>query len=107
VKCDEAKPYCERCTSTGRQCDGYPAQSTKKTVLGLEASFEKLVVCKSIDWENGEAAERRAIDFFRCRTAPSVSGYFETDFVSDRGPPEADFVYRNQLTYISCHSGHL
>lgn len=23
VKCDEAKPCCERCTSTGRTCDGY------------------------------------------------------------------------------------
>lgn len=23
VKCDEAKPACKRCTSTGRRCDGY------------------------------------------------------------------------------------
>ncbi|EPE04963.1 c6 zinc finger domain-containing protein [Ophiostoma piceae UAMH 11346] len=23
VKCDEAKPYCTRCTRTGRKCDGY------------------------------------------------------------------------------------
>ncbi|KAF1958556.1 hypothetical protein CC80DRAFT_14520 [Byssothecium circinans] len=23
VKCDEAKPYCVKCTSTGRNCDGY------------------------------------------------------------------------------------
>ena len=23
VKCDEVKPYCYRCTSTGRHCDGY------------------------------------------------------------------------------------
>ncbi len=23
VKCDEEKPYCKRCTSTGRRCDGY------------------------------------------------------------------------------------
>ncbi|CAK7220559.1 hypothetical protein SEUCBS140593_004274 [Sporothrix eucalyptigena] len=23
VKCDEAKPYCLRCTKTGRKCDGY------------------------------------------------------------------------------------
>ncbi|KAL5375883.1 hypothetical protein DPSP01_010879 [Paraphaeosphaeria sporulosa] len=24
VKCDEEKPHCKRCTSTGRKCDGYP-----------------------------------------------------------------------------------
>ncbi|RTE72658.1 hypothetical protein BHE90_012920 [Fusarium euwallaceae] len=24
VKCDEKKPSCRRCTSTGRKCDGYP-----------------------------------------------------------------------------------
>ncbi|KAJ9486494.1 hypothetical protein VN97_g6839 [Penicillium thymicola] len=24
VKCDEEKPHCRRCISTGRQCDGYP-----------------------------------------------------------------------------------
>src|SRR5271170_3044775 len=23
IKCDERKPRCERCTSTGRNCDGY------------------------------------------------------------------------------------
>ncbi|KAH4069175.1 hypothetical protein HBH98_012240 [Parastagonospora nodorum] len=23
VKCDEEKPFCKRCTSTGRTCDGY------------------------------------------------------------------------------------
>ncbi|KAH9905121.1 hypothetical protein F4778DRAFT_728808 [Xylariomycetidae sp. FL2044] len=25
IKCDEAKPFCDRCTSTGRTCDGYGA----------------------------------------------------------------------------------
>jgi hypothetical protein len=25
-KCDEEKPFCRRCTSTGRKCDGYPTQ---------------------------------------------------------------------------------
>ncbi|EXJ79157.1 hypothetical protein A1O3_08658 [Capronia epimyces CBS 606.96] len=26
-KCDEEKPFCRRCTSTGRKCDGYPTPS--------------------------------------------------------------------------------
>lgn len=26
IKCDELKPHCRRCTSTGRKCDGYASQ---------------------------------------------------------------------------------
>ena len=29
VKCDEAKPGCKRCSSTGRKCDGYPATASR------------------------------------------------------------------------------
>jgi len=32
VKCDEEKPYCKRCTDTGRKCDGYAVQPERKTV---------------------------------------------------------------------------
>ena len=28
VKCDETKPACQRCTSTGRTCDGYDSEAT-------------------------------------------------------------------------------
>jgi hypothetical protein len=47
-----------------------------------EGDVEELPVYRSISWEQGSVAERRAIDFFRHRTAPSVSGHFDTDFVS-------------------------
>ncbi|KAL7629099.1 hypothetical protein AAE478_000617 [Parahypoxylon ruwenzoriense] len=35
VKCDETKPACTRCTSTGRKCDGYggPAPPRRKKLL--------------------------------------------------------------------------
>jgi hypothetical protein len=82
VKCDETKPECERCTSTGRKCDGYLTHAPKKTDPGPKPDLDELVVCQSINWEQGDFAERRAIDFFRCRTAPSVSSYFDADFVS-------------------------
>ncbi|KAH8738410.1 hypothetical protein BGZ61DRAFT_512776 [Ilyonectria robusta] len=29
VKCDEGKPECAKCTSTGRKCEGYAVKSTK------------------------------------------------------------------------------
>jgi len=34
VKCDEARPACERCLSTGRTCDGYPSVFRAVTVGG-------------------------------------------------------------------------
>jgi hypothetical protein len=82
VKCDETKPECERCITTGRKCDGYLTQPPKQTALPVEADVEEFPVLRSIDWEQGSSAERRAIDFFRHRTAPSVSGHFDTEFVS-------------------------
>ncbi|KAI0835935.1 hypothetical protein F5Y06DRAFT_288765 [Hypoxylon sp. FL0890] len=30
VKCDETKPFCLRCTSTGRKCEGYPPVPSRK-----------------------------------------------------------------------------
>lgn len=82
MKCDETKPECERCTTTGRKCDGYLTQPYKQAAPPLEADIEQLPVSRSISWEQGSSAERRAIDFFRHRTAPSVSGHFDSDFVS-------------------------
>ncbi|KAF3801954.1 Transcriptional regulatory protein moc3 [Colletotrichum gloeosporioides] len=36
IKCDEEKPFCHRCTSTGRTCDGY--ESPFRLVLANHAS---------------------------------------------------------------------
>lgn len=30
-KCDEAKPFCSRCTSTGRKCDGYSSSALERS----------------------------------------------------------------------------
>jgi len=99
VKCDETKPECERCTTTGRKCDGYLTQPHKQTVPPVEADVEELPVYRSISWEQGSSAERRAIDFFRHRTAPNVSGHFDTDFVSARNSVIVKYSYRRLLTY--------
>ncbi|KAK5115946.1 hypothetical protein LTR62_000402 [Meristemomyces frigidus] len=71
VKCDELKPSCERCTSTGRKCDGYagpPAashqlQESPSTALCLDLCSDSL--------------ERQSFHFFRTRTVPCISGYFQ------------------------------
>jgi hypothetical protein len=64
-------------------------------------------VSKSIRWEQGDYAERRAIDFFRCRTAPSVSSYFDTDFVSILGSMIIDRFCRHLLIDHPSRSGRL
>lgn len=35
IKCDEARPWCFRCSSTGRRCEGYKTTSTTETAGGL------------------------------------------------------------------------
>lgn len=62
IKCDEGKPQCQRCISSGRQCQGYvPIQTL---VFDPDAS----------------AMERRAFDFFRNRTGPEMSGFYDASF---------------------------
>ncbi|MCJ1378928.1 hypothetical protein MMC17_002027 [Xylographa soralifera] len=72
VKCDERKPACDRCSSTGRVCDGYgvgiSTQSTlvedfRVVTLGQSACFNSPSV--SIP---GNEKERRSFDFFRFQT---------------------------------------
>lgn len=81
VKCDEARPSCHRCTSTGRKCDGYQVSSPTSSDHS-RSSPESLSVALSTG-SPSTALEKRTFDFFRCRTAPSVSGYFP-DPVWDR-----------------------
>ncbi|KAI6090219.1 hypothetical protein F4821DRAFT_229955 [Hypoxylon rubiginosum] len=44
VKCDETKPACTRCTSTGRKCDGYDGQAPprRKKLLPLPADANSI-----------------------------------------------------------------
>lgn len=75
VKCDEGKPSCNRCVSTGRRCDGYP------TLIDGLASF-KPSPCPSRPVESGSGfdghillLELEAFDYFRHAMAPRMSGY--------------------------------
>ncbi|KAI0407248.1 hypothetical protein F4802DRAFT_46759 [Xylaria palmicola] len=74
VKCDEGKPYCNRCTSTGRKCDGYGAPSSPTS--------------SALSWYRprnlfpgvNNASERRSLDFFCSVAAPVLSGPFDPYF---------------------------
>jgi hypothetical protein len=72
VKCDEQKPHCFRCTSTGRKCDGYQPD----TVPSQPGHFLHNI---SLVFP-GSPKERRAFEFFRNCTAPEFFGYFPDEF---------------------------
>jgi hypothetical protein len=81
VKCDEAKPSCLRCTSTGRKCDGYEVDTVRARDLKPEM---RLHASKStISQAPGSLAadyELRALQHFRTRTGPALSASFDCDF---------------------------
>ncbi|KFY11794.1 hypothetical protein V492_04257 [Pseudogymnoascus sp. VKM F-4246] len=78
VKCDEAKPSCHPCVSTGRKCDGYGLNveaprdhsATPLGALGPSLSIGFL----------GTEKERGSFYFFQQKTAPQLSGFFGDDF---------------------------
>ncbi|KAK4159606.1 hypothetical protein QBC43DRAFT_381792 [Cladorrhinum sp. PSN259] len=74
IKCDEVKPNCQRCTSTGRQCDGYRSstpETRKRAITTLSAHPQGLF--QSDD-------ERRSFSFFQTRAGKSLGGYFNQPF---------------------------
>ncbi|KAL6885708.1 hypothetical protein GGI43DRAFT_418937 [Trichoderma evansii] len=77
IKCDEAKPHCLRCTSTQRNCDGYPPEAYRAY------SWDKLLNSSAIipAPSNGRSnREGRALDFFLHVAAPSLSNYPDKEF---------------------------
>jgi hypothetical protein len=81
VKCDETKPFCRKCTSTGRKCDGYPVLeipdkpaeesgliSPSKALMQWPLSAPPVELF-------GSDKERRSFHFFRITTAYQLSGF--------------------------------
>ncbi|MCJ1282230.1 hypothetical protein MMC26_001553 [Xylographa opegraphella] len=72
VKCDEQKPACERCSSTGRVCDGYAVGASAQSALVKKLRSVSLgqSVCLNSPSVSvpGNEKERRAFDFFRFQT---------------------------------------
>ncbi|KAH8678856.1 hypothetical protein BGZ60DRAFT_468234 [Tricladium varicosporioides] len=73
VKCDEEKPNCKKCTSTGRKCDGYshvsPTTSTRSSKSpSAQLSRSPAELC-------GTGRENRSFTFFLKITAPQLTGF--------------------------------
>lgn len=75
IKCDEAKPHCRRCTSTGRKCDGYGSPVYDHRVR-LPLNLPPVLKL------SGSERENRCFQFFYERTVPSLAGYCGSEFWS-------------------------
>ena len=90
IKCDETKPACHRCTSTGRTCDGYefPREQTSQpdtSALSLprkpSVTWSQLFLPTSISASfPGDTQERRIFHRFQVCTVPAFAGGSETGF---------------------------
>lgn len=75
VKCDETRPCCCRCTSTGRTCDGYEPGS-----LGCQALRPIAVSIDPFSSVFRSPKEQRAFRFFRENTRRQLSGFYDCEF---------------------------
>ncbi|KIX10250.1 uncharacterized protein Z518_01331 [Rhinocladiella mackenziei CBS 650.93] len=74
VKCDEQKPECHRCVSTGRKCDGYQqlsnTPSPSNNILQIHSDLF------------ASQTERRSFDYFQTRACQDLGRYFHFPFWS-------------------------
>ncbi|KXJ85613.1 hypothetical protein Micbo1qcDRAFT_141383 [Microdochium bolleyi] len=76
VKCDEAKPACERCVKAGRQCDGYaPPRTGDPELVGWHRPRSLLALAE-------DPAEARALQYYCQAAGPVMSGAIDPDFWS-------------------------
>src|SRR5256885_1456040 len=76
VKCDENKPACLKCIKSGRKSDGYVPLKTwifEVRTRDDTSSLPSLISSPSADYS--DPVERRALLFFRERTAPVLSSF--------------------------------
>jgi hypothetical protein len=79
VKCDEIRPECKTCTSTGRTCDGYTAPEL--------ADSWQIITLTTPTWNVGLVPQASDLDdkanaslhYFRNRTIAYISGLFGSD----------------------------
>ena len=84
VKCDEEKPACLRCTSTGRKCDGYVNSEDPPVDMQNERQLTPIQPSLSTCHINSAFVdsdqEYRAFDFFKSRTGPELSSAMKSTF---------------------------
>ena len=82
MKCDEQKPACHRCTSTGRSCDWFNEKTATTTTTVSEPSSRNALVLRHPPSEFTElkSLELRGFEFFCNKTARELPGFFNSRF---------------------------
>ncbi|KAJ5144847.1 hypothetical protein N7448_002239 [Penicillium atrosanguineum] len=81
VKCDESRPACRRCLSTGRACEGYGIWGGGGSPYGQPQGNTALsVYCTPIPVGSLTADEQVSFDWFMERTTKKFAGLFTSDF---------------------------
>ncbi|KAJ5503200.1 transcriptional regulator family: Fungal Specific TF [Penicillium fimorum] len=81
IKCDEGRPACRRCVSTGRVCDGYGIWGGGGTPYGQPHSNCALsTYCTPVPVGNLSREEQLCFDWLIKRTAKKFAGLFPSDF---------------------------
>lgn len=79
IKCDEIRPSCRKCSSTGRKCDGYSSDVT----LSSQSPEESTELIQRISIHTpGNSEEKRGFEYFLQNTAAELSGYYDSSFWS-------------------------
>lgn len=85
IKCDEARPACRRCTTTGRTCDGYGiwggGGSPKRdlSTQALHNTFDRIQKL-SVPAPAVSSDEMSYLEWYKCRTSTKLPGIFVTSF---------------------------
>ncbi|KAI1860288.1 uncharacterized protein JN550_011666 [Neoarthrinium moseri] len=84
VRCDEEKPFCKRCTTTGRACDGYGTSlaGPLPTTTGPAGNILKSNATADLPLvgTGKPLPESRSFAYFLDVTAPSLAGALDTRF---------------------------
>ncbi|KAE8420964.1 hypothetical protein BDV36DRAFT_248529 [Aspergillus pseudocaelatus] len=81
TKCDEGRPSCQKCLSTGRLCDGY---EDIKNAHDERAAYAVSQAPSTWDFLSQDVGEKENFFFFRSVTTFTLAGFFDSGFWSRR-----------------------
>lgn len=95
MKCDEQRPKCHRCVSTGRSCPGYPQAAHSQPEIKMYNIPFKVP---------GSRTDRELLHYYCCEAADSISRFSENTLwkhlILQRSQDQP--VIRNSLVALSC-----
>ncbi|ETS73073.1 hypothetical protein PFICI_15248 [Pestalotiopsis fici W106-1] len=93
IKCDEAKPWCFRCTSTSRRCEGYKTSEVQSTIASRQSSL-----LRSASASTSAAAAASA-------TSPLSEGLLDTRLANSIDEHKAFHAFLHSGTFtLGCSS---